>query len=370
MSAIPAKSELSDSIRLARIQELAVLVRQAVRDKSYQDCPVGLVVAEYLRWKEHEDGAAEATIRDYEIPLAYLCLDHPTLALEDFEPPTGRKLIREFLDRHWGSGAPAFARARAKAGQRAPRTKAKNLSILSDFFTYCVGEDLMRGSPTVGIRRPKRRDTRRGTYAVGEPQKILAAAPTDREQCAVAILNEFGLRKSELAGIRLRDYDPTRHILTVTGKGGKTRTLPVVTVGLMMRLDAHWAARLVDGSRDEYLLYPEKRGRRKVEDGGYVIGKIWENREQQLSPHAMHDWWKRMLALAGLPATRKMHEMRHTAATDMLRSSGNLELTRQMLGHADIKTTAMYAHLDMDDLAEALKLLAEKRAADAAEREE
>ena len=144
--------------------------------------------------------------------------------------------------------------------------------------------------------------------------------------------------------------------------------MPVVTVGLRLLLDSHWAARLADGSIDEYLMYPQKWGPRKDPDGA-PVGLNWEDRHRPLQATAMHRWWKRKLAAAGLPHTRKMHEMRHTAATDMLRSSGNLELTRQMLGHADIKTTAGYAHLDMDDLAEALRLLAEKRAADSAERE-
>jgi integrase len=367
VSVDPANSGLQSPEHLSRIRELTILVREAVRDKSYQGCPVGLVVAEYLRWQEPDFGAAELTIRDYEIPLAYLCLDHPTLELVDFEPPTGRKLIREFLDRHWGSGAPAYARTRSKAGVRSGRTKSKNLSILSDFFNWAVGEDLLKGSPTIGIARPKRRDTRRQVYQLGEPEKILASCETDRERCAVAILNEFGLRKSELSAIRLRDYDPGRHVLTVTGKGGKIRPLPVVTAALALLLDSHWAARLMDGDRDEYLMYPQKWGPRKTQDGAQV-GLNWEDRHAPLKAAAMHNWWKRKLSAAGIPATRKMHEMRHTAATDLLRSSGNLELTRQMLGHADIKTTAMYAHLDMDDLAEALRLLAEKRVTEAEDR--
>jgi site-specific recombinase XerD len=350
---------------LARISELVRLVRQAVKYKSYLGCPVGVVVAEYLRWKQMEVRAAETTIRDYEIPLAYLCLDHPTLELEDFEPPTGRKLVREFMDRHWGTGAPAYARVRARAGQRSSRTVAKNLSILSDFFNYCVAEDLMRGSPTVGIARPKKRDSaKRRTYALGEPERIIAACGTDRERCAVAILVEFGLRKSEVAGIRLRDYDSGRHILTVTGKGSKNRSLPVVNPALAALLDSHWMARLDAGDAEEFLLYPQKWGPRANPDGAQ-IGLNWEDKHKQLSPAAMHYWWKRKLAAAGVPHTRKMHEMRHTAATDLLRSGANLELVRQMLGHADIKTTAMYAHLDMDDLALALKLLGEKRAEEA-----
>ena len=354
---------------LQRIAELSRLVRQAVKDKSYQGCPVGVVVAEYLRWKQMEVRAAETTIRDYEIPLAYLCLDHPSLELTDFEPPTGRKLVREFMDRHWGTGAPAYARVRARAGQRSNRTVAKNLSIISDFFNYCVAEDLMRGSPTIGIARPKKRDAeKRRTYDLGEPERIIAACETDRERCAVALLAEFGLRKSEVASIRLRDYDSGRHVLTVTGKGTKNRTLPVVNPSLAALLDSHWLARLTTGDSDEYLLYPQKWGHRKNEDGPQV-GLNWEDRHAQLGPTAMHNWWKRKLAAAGVPASRKMHEMRHTAATDMLRSGANLELVRQLLGHADIKTTAMYAHLDMDDLAEALRLLGEKRALEATERE-
>jgi len=366
VNADPANSDFPSRERLTRIAELATLVRQAVRDKSYQGCPVGLVVAEYLRWKEHEYGAAELTIRDYEIPLAYLCLDHPTLELVDFEPPTGRKLVREFLDRHWGSGAPAYARTRSKAGVRSGRTKAKNLSILSDFFNWAVGEDLLKGSPTIGIARPKRRDTRRNVYQGDEPKRILAACETERERCAVAILIEYGLRKSELAAIRLRDYDTGRRILHITGKGGKIRTLPVANDALRLLLDAHWLDRLATGDRDEYLMYPQKYGPRRDPDGP-PLGLNWEDRHAPLKAAAMHNWWKRRLAAAGVPQSRKMHEMRHTAATDLLRSSGNLELTRQMLGHADIKTTAMYAHLDMDDLAEALRLLSEKRAQEATE---
>src|SRR5690242_18979431 len=137
------------------------MLAASVRDKSYQDCPLGIHVKAYLRWKQDEQRAAATTIRDYEIPLAYLCLDHPTLGLDALEPPAGRKVIREFLARHWGRDAPAYPRTHTKAGARSARTYAKNLSILSDFFNHCVAEDEMRGNPTVGIARPKRREGER-----------------------------------------------------------------------------------------------------------------------------------------------------------------------------------------------------------------
>lgn len=336
----------------------------SVRDKSYQDCPLGEHVAAYLLWKQDETRAAPTTIRDYEIPLAYLCLDYPTLDLAAFEPPEGRKLLRAFLGRHWGRGAPAYPRVGAEKGKRSARTFSKNLSILSDFFNFCVAEDEMRGNPTTGIARPKRDDGRkRRVYQVGEPQRMIDACILDRDRCAVALVCEFGLRKSEIAAVRLGDYDPGRRILTVTGKGQRTRQLPVVNPALVSMLDYHWLARLADGDADEYLIYPQGWGPRADPDGPSK-GVNWSDPHRGLQPTAMHRWWKMRLAAAGIPSTRKMHEMRHTAATDLLRSSGNLELVRQMLGHADIKTTAMYSHMEMSDLEEALKLLAEKRAAE------
>lgn len=354
---VPAKSDVPRAVKrrvpLTRLLSATTLPGDAVKDRSYRSTPLGSIVARYYMWKQDEWGATENTLRDYEIPLAYLCQQHPTLTLTEFEPPDGRELVREFLHHNWGS--------------RAPRTRAKNLSILRDFFRWCQERDLMKGDPTLGIRRPKLRDPDRQVYAASEPPLILDSAKRLRDRCAVGILIEFGIRKGELAGLRLRDYDADRQRIRVRGKGGKVRILPIVSKGLIADLDTHWRDRLEKGSLDEYLLYPEKRGPRhsKDEADSAPISLLWEDRKRPLSPAAMHNWWKARLRDAGVPATRKMHEMRHTALTDLLRATHNLELVKKMAGHASIQTTAMYLHFDVDDLAEALQLLAEKRAQEA-----
>jgi site-specific recombinase XerD len=88
---------------------------------------------------------------------------------------------------------------------------------------------------------------------------------------------------------------------------------------------------------------------------------IWENRRKQLSATAMHRWWKRCVAKAGI-AYQSMHTARHTAITEFLRATGNLKLAQMLAGHADIGTTAnIYAHLDTTDLETALKVLNEAR---------
>lgn len=335
---------------LTRLLSATTLPGDALKDRSYRSTPLGSIVARYYTWKQDEWGATENTLRDYEIPLAYLCQRYPTLPITAFEPPEGRERVREFLHEHWG--------------QRAPRTRAKNLSILRDFFKWCQLNDLMRGDPTIGILRPKLRDPDRNVYLTAEPPLILAHATRLRDRCAVGMLIEWGLRKGEITAFRLRDYDADRQRIRVRGKGGKVRMLPVISKGLLADLDLHWRERLEAGDSEEYLLYPEKRGPRHSPDGA-PIDLLWEDRHRPLSASAMHNWWKARLRDAGVPQSRKMHEMRHTALTDLLRATHNIELVKKMAGHASIQTTAMYLHFDVDDLAQALQLLAEKRAEEA-----
>ena len=89
---------------------------------------------------------------------------------------------------------------------------------------------------------------------------------------------------------------------------------------------------------------------------------IWYDRHRRLSSTAMHRWWKHTLDEAGVD-DYTMHQARHTAITELVRDTGNLKLAQLLAGHASIQTTAdIYAHLDVADLAEALKIVAERRA--------
>jgi integrase len=170
---------------------------------------------------------------------------------------------------------------------------------------------------------------------------------------ALLLLFRLGLRKSELAGVQFRHYDGRN--LTVFGKGAKVRYLPIIDQELRLELERHILDR--QPSADEFLLYPEKLG---PEFYGGPVGRIWQNREKQLSSTAMHRWWLACEKRAGT-AHRPMHEARHTAITNFLRGTQNLELARMLAGHADIGTTAnIYAHLNTTDLETALRALNEE----------
>lgn len=314
------------------------MMREALRDRSYRSTPLGLEVARYYRWKKNEWGATEGTLRDYEAILAKLALDHADLELADFCPPVGTERLREFIDNRWG--------------ERTPRTRAKVISVLRDFFAWAVRERGLQGNPAIPIFRPRKRDVARGTFTPTDVARLISSQPRQRDRVALLLLFRLGLRKSELARLQFKHYDGRQ--LTIFGKGGKVRYLPVVDAELRLQLERHILDRAP--TPDEFLLFPEKIG---PEFYGGPLATIWEDRARPLSSTAMHRWWAGCMRRAGL-AHRPMHEARHTAITDFLRRTGNLKLAQMLAGHADIGTTAnIYAHLDTTDLETALRALDE-----------
>ena len=313
--------------------DAALMLREAVKDRSYRATPLGLEVARYYRWKKNEWGATASTLRDYEAPLARLALDHADLELADFEPPIGTERLREFWDRHWS--------------ELSPRTRAKVLSILRDFFAWAVREGKLHGDPTTPMRSPKRRGVERGTIEPDNVLRIIFSQPRLRDRIALMLLFRLALRKSELAAVQFKHLGHDRRRLRVFGKGGTVASVPVPDE-LRLALAEHIT--LEQPHPSEYLLYPERVTAPRP--GERVI--LWENRLAPLSSTAMHRWWHRCLVLANV-SPRPMHEARHTAITDFLRTTGNLKLAQQLARHRTIQTTAdIYGHLDDVDLENAM----------------
>jgi integrase/recombinase XerD len=299
--------------------EAARIMREAVKDKSYRSTPVGLEVAHFIRWFRNEYGATVETLRDYEAILAKLAIDHADLDLADFEPPDGTRRLREFIDERWGDAS--------------PRTRKKVRAVLMSFFKWAQAEFKLQGNPVVPIRSPRLRDVERELFSADDVVRIVAAQPELRDRVALKLLFLMGLRKGELAAIRYRDFDLGRRRLRVHGKGGKIRHTPIPTEELREEL-AELSRR-----RDppEHLLYPQKRGPK-----GTVI---WENRRKPLSGPALHRWWYRCLTRAGVVDEgtthgKKMHGARYTSGTEFYLATGDIYATQQLLGHADVSTTA------------------------------
>jgi integrase/recombinase XerC len=142
------------------------------------------------------------------------------------------------------------------------------------------------------------------------------------------LLYSSGVRVSELCGVRWRDLDVEQGLLRVTGKGRKTRIVPVGR----MALDAVSALRDAQPAREDD---PILRGRG----------------DRPLTPGAVRAAIKRRARSQGVWRRVYPHLMRHSCASHLLESSGNLRAVQELLGHADIGTTQIYTHLDFQHLA-------------------
>jgi site-specific recombinase XerC len=338
------------------------MIRDALRDRSYRATPLGLEVASYYRWKKNEWGATADTLRDYEAILARLALFFADLELRDLAPPVGTERLRECWDYHWGD--------------RSARTRAKVRSVWVDFFEWAMRERGLVGNPARQLASPKKRETRVETFTPTFVEQVIGAQTYPADIIGCALILRYGLRKGGLRNIQRKHFDFERRLLEVQTKGGRVHTLPIVDEWIWRRLgelelESGWQP-------DHFLLYRIDSRKMRVDldqaeeviqlGKGERVGYANVKRrlhDRQLGQHGAHDWWYRCLATAGVVAddvTRgmNMHRGRHTAITDLLRSSHDLKLAQLLAGHKDIRTTARYAQLDVGDLEQAMRAMAER----------
>jgi site-specific recombinase XerC len=312
------------------VQEAARIMRDAVRDRSYQALPLGQDSAAYLRAKRKR--LTDSSFRDYEGCLDKFCRFFLDLELRDFEPPVGTNRLEEFLDAKWGDGA--------------PRTLNKNLSILRDFFKWAVLRGELHGDPTLPIERARARGVHRETFSDDIRRRLLAENHDLRDRVALRLLLDYGLRKGALQAIQFKHFDHNRLRLTIFTKGGKVRALPIPHQPFWHDLE-----RLIldlEARPSDFLMARQK-----------TIPRAGVRRfpDKPMSPHGLHSWWYRCLARAGIvpegtQSGERMHKARHTAGQRVLDRTGNLKAVQKLLGHASIQTTGdVYADWDIDQLA-------------------
>jgi site-specific recombinase XerD len=223
--------------------EAARIIREAVRDKSYRKTPLGQLVGRYLRWFRNEYGATDSTIRDYEAVLARM-----SLLLADRDPlEVSTEDLREVIDT-WA--------------MRHARTRAKVTSVIRAFWVWAEEEGHIPFSPASKIRRPRAPRKTAPLLPADVDELLLGCTRTSRDRLALLVLLDCGVRRAELGGIRIRDFDLSRRQLTVFGKGQKERVIPL-RGRIVMALKAYLGEPLEFVGRrpepDDYLLYPEKR---------------------------------------------------------------------------------------------------------------
>ena len=215
------------------------------------------------------------------------------------------------------------------------RSIARHLSATRRFYQYLLRERLVTDNPALDIKAPKSGRRLPGVVDVDQLNHLLDAHPDDplevRDLCMFELMYSSGLRLAELAGLDLGSIDPVGGEIRVMGKGSKERILPVGRKAL--RALAAWLsvrAELAPGH--EQALFVSRRGGRLSHRSIQArLGRwgIVKGADQKLYPHLL----------------------RHSFASHMLESSGDLQAVQELLGHADIATTQVYTHLDLQHLA-------------------
>ncbi len=315
------------------VAQAAQIMREAVRDKSYQLLPLGQEAAVYLRVKRKR--LTDSSYRDYESCLDKLARYYADLIIEDFEPPHGTIRIEEFLDAKWGDAA--------------PRTYNKNLSIVTDFLKFQRRRGRMQRDPTEAIERARPRQVHRTTFTTDQRRAIIASQDTLRDRIALRLLLDYGLRKGALTVIQFKHFDHQRKRLTIFTKGQKVRDVPIPHPAFWHDLERHILD--VEANASDFLMCRQKT----VPRAGVIRFP-----DKPMGVHGMHLWWYGCLERAGIvPAGttsgERMHKARHTAGQRVLDATGNLKAVQKLLGHASIQTTGdVYADWDIDQLATTL----------------
>ncbi|MDX1557435.1 MAG: tyrosine recombinase XerC, partial [Marinobacter sp.] len=215
------------------------------------------------------------------------------------------------------------------------RSIARHLSATRRFYQFLLREKLASDNPALDIRAPKSGRRLPRVADVDQLNHLLDGQPDDplevRDLCMFELMYSSGLRLAELAGLDLDAVDLRGGEVRVLGKGGKERLLPVGQKAVAA-IQAWLPLRAALANDGETALFVSQRGERLSHRSIQARMSRWgisRGADQKLHPHLL----------------------RHSFASHMLESSGDLRAVQELLGHADIATTQVYTHLDFQHLA-------------------
>ncbi len=223
----------------------------------------------------------------------------------------------------------AFVAAEHRRGLT-PKSLQRRLSACRSFYAWLLRNGRIAASPAAAIRAPK---APRKLPQVLDPDeaKALVEVPTDaplgvRDRALLELFYSSGLRLSELCGLHWRDLHLDDGLVHVLGKGSKQRIVP---------LGSHARTALGDWKR---------------ESGGTADTPVFPGRKGPITPRAVQLRLRQLAQRQGLFKRVHPHLLRHSFASHILESSGDLRGVQELLGHADIATTQIYTHLDYQHL--------------------
>ena len=291
-------------------------------------------IEKYLSHLTHERRLAALTLKHYRRDLVLL----QTLLADDNERLTTQRGLNALLQ----TDIRRFA-ARLHSRGLGPKSIARVLSGWRGFYGFLC-RDTGTTNPVDGVRAPKAAKRLPETLSPDEAVRLVSfdtETPDEiRDRAAFELLYSSGLRVSELVGLDLISIDFSAAEARVLGKGNKTRIVPIGQHAIAAL--THWLAaraKIVINPALEHhdALFVNKSGKRLSVRTVQTQIKVWATRQ-------------------GITVDTHPHMWRHSCASHMLQSSGDLRAVQEMLGHASIASTQVYTHLDFQHLAKVYDL--------------
>jgi integrase/recombinase XerC len=296
----------------------------------------------YLQYLQTQRKLANHTLSNYRLDLQQL------EALASAEPSIGLASLSHFDIRRFAS--------QLHAKNLSSSSIARKLSAWRGFFDWLADHQLLANNPATGVKPPKRPKPLPKALGVDDAVRLVTGKLPDQDENSASqlcnhamfeLLYSSGLRVSELTGLDLRyvqqpDYASSGWIdfdageVIVTGKGNKRRSVPVGAAA--MHAVSTWIATRTTLpvsalQTDVFALFLTARGRR-------------------MTPRVVQTRIKAHAQALGIPSDVHPHVLRHSFASHVLQSSGDLRAVQEMLGHASIASTQIYTSLDFQRLAQ------------------
>jgi integrase/recombinase XerD len=237
--------------------------------------------------------------------------------------------------------------AERRAAGLAEATVARGLAATRMMMRHLVAEGRIRKDPTARISAPALRPALPRTLAVEEIERLIEAARgpeprsaagkrvapswrVERDRALFEVIYACGARVSEAVGLRTNEIEPSLRVLRLLGKGSKTRIVPL-------------------GERAREALERWIAGGRRSLPNAARADAVFLTKSGR--PMSRGDAWrvvKEAARRAGLPSTISPHTLRHSFATHLVEGGADLRSVQEMLGHASIRTTEVYTHLDTE----------------------
>ncbi|MCG3864298.1 tyrosine recombinase XerC [Photobacterium sp. GB-50] len=212
---------------------------------------------------------------------------------------------------------------------------AMRLSALRSFFDFLVHQNVLKANPAKGVAAPRKARPLPKNLDVDEMNQLLDVNDDDplaiRDRAMMELMYGAGLRLAELVGIDVRHISLSKGDLRVIGKGDKERVVP------FSGLAREWVAKWLK-LRDNIA---------QAEEPALFVSKLGTRISTRNVQKRMAEWGQKQAVSSHI----NPHKLRHSFATHMLESSGDLRAVQELLGHANLSTTQIYTHLDFQHLA-------------------